>query len=141
MIKTREEFLAEEKAQEQKDITEAGKWIRVGMIGVDAGLCWIGDPCYIIQCNEATDKYPEDLGKSWSGNDSFCDKLWEKEKESGQPAAQFNYDLGHAGLGVCVQTGYGDGGYDVFIKKNKEGRVMEAKVVFIQEDEEEESDE
>jgi hypothetical protein len=23
-------------------------WKLIGHIGVDAGLCWIGDPCYIL---------------------------------------------------------------------------------------------
>ena len=24
------------------------KWEEVGLIGVDAGLCWLGDPCYCV---------------------------------------------------------------------------------------------
>jgi hypothetical protein len=137
-----EERDAEIKRIQEKNLSEAGKWIKVGEIGVDAGLCWIGDPCYVINLPHSlkddpleTAKQKEDLGKTWAGRDGFCDRLYAKEKESGQPAAQFNYDAGHPGLGVCVQTGYGDGTYDVFIKKNKEGRVMEAKVIFIDENE------
>ena len=120
----------------QKYKQEAGKWIKVGVIGVDAGLCWIGDPCYFLHDDNSKDK---DLGESWSSSTGFCKILEQKQKESGQPAAQFNYDLGHPGLGICVNTGYGDGTYDVFIKKNEEGRVMEAKVIFIDENEKEEN--
>ncbi len=28
------------------------KWEKIGQIGVDAGLCWIGDPCYILHKEE-----------------------------------------------------------------------------------------
>ena len=24
------------------------EWEHIGEIGVDAGLCWLGDPCYIL---------------------------------------------------------------------------------------------
>lgn len=44
------------------------------------------------------------------------DKEWEKVGEIGVDAN-------------------GDGSYDVFVKKDSEGRIMEAKVVFISEDE------
>lgn len=23
-------------------------WTQVGVIGVDSGLCWVGDPCYCV---------------------------------------------------------------------------------------------
>ena len=107
-------------------------WQKVGEIGVDAGLCWIGDPCYVFHRKEN----PTELGNSWS---EFCDILYNKEeelqkahKDDERPGAtQFNYDLGHTGLGVCTSTGYGDGCYPVFVRKNNEGRVAEIRVVFI----------
>ncbi len=96
------------------------QWEKVGVIGVDAGLCWIGDPCYII--GKDVNKQP---AKTW---EEFCDKLFANESSQ---VMQWNYELGHVGLGVSVQTGYGDGVYDVFVKRTKEGRIAEAKVVFI----------
>lgn len=92
------------------------KWEKVGIIGVDAGLCWIGDPCYCIT-PDCTDHPAE----TWS---EFCDKI------SDGNYTQFKYKLGHNGLGVCVQSGYGDGSYPVFIKRTDDGRVKEVKVVF-----------
>ena len=92
----------------------------VGSIGVDAGLCWIGDPCYIIH---STDDNSQALGKNWH---EFCDKL----KDPSVVAQSFNYPMGHEGLGVCVSTGYGDGVYPVIVKKNKEGTIIEARVIF-----------
>jgi hypothetical protein len=102
-------------------------WIKVGTIGVDAGLCWLGDPCYIMGSD--ADGQP---AKTWS---EFCDmlgaiELSNKGTDKAQ-TAQWNYKLGHPGLGVSVSTGYGDGEYPVYIKRGSEGRIAEVKVVFI----------
>ena len=89
------------------------KWQKIGEIGVDAGLCWIGDPCYVLH------EKPNAIGKDW---DDFCRMLEDQ-------TTQFNYDLGHPGLGVCVQTGHGDGTYDVDAIF-KDGVVKEIRVRF-----------
>jgi hypothetical protein len=100
----------------------------IGEIGVDAGLCWIGDPCYILH----TDKPPQAIGRNWT---DFCSIL----NRAGQypTATQFHYDLGHAGLGVCFSTGYGDGVYPVYAEFTAEGRISRVMVEFIGDDEEE----
>lgn len=98
-------------------------WETVGMIGVDAGLCWLGDPCYILHTKTA----PKDIGKNWR---DLCDKMSDGTVTGGLDYRQFNYDTGHAGLGVVVQTGYGDGFYPVQIKRNAEGRIKEVRVKF-----------
>lgn len=96
------------------------KWEKVGVIGVDAGLCWVGDPCYCVTPD--SDNHP---AKTWL---EFCDMLNDKFYKDGHK--QFDYSLGHPGLGVVVSTGYGDGTYPVFIKKNEEGRVVGVMVKF-----------
>jgi len=73
----------------------------IGRIGVDAGIVWIGDPCYIMHKKEKT---PATIGKSWV---EFCGLLGNDYYKS------FNYELGHEGLGVCTSTKYGDGFYSV----------------------------
>ena len=94
------------------------KWKHVGVIGVDAGLCWVGDPCYCV-----TPDATEHPAKTWN---EFCEML-----PSEYPTIkQFNHKRGHAGLGVCVSTGYGDGTYPVFVKKNEEGRIIAVMVSF-----------
>jgi hypothetical protein len=93
-------------------------WKKVGVIGIDAGLCWIGDPCYL------TADSSENPAKTW---EEFCKKLPNKAMSK-----QWNYKMGHPGLGVSVSTGYGDGEYNVYVKKNDEGRIAEVKVVFIE---------
>ena len=98
----------------------------IGEIGVDAGLCWIGDPCYILHTNQP----PKAIGKSW---DHFCDIL----RDDDYPVRkQFHYDLGHPGLGVLVSTGYGDGVYPVYAEFNEEGRIAKVWVEFIGQDDE-----
>lgn len=100
------------------------KWEHVGNCNVDAGLIWIGDPCYII---------PNSRWKEWG---DFCYELFKLKDPVN--AVQFAHDLGHSGLGVCVSSGYGDGTYPVYVRKNGEGRIIEAKILF---DEEEKIDE
>ena len=83
----------------------------IGHIGVDAGLCWIGDPCYVLP-DGATDN----PGGSWS---AFCDALGDEMPTT----KNFN------GVGVCVSTGYGDGSYPV-TADIQDGRVMSVTVNF-----------
>jgi hypothetical protein len=102
---------------------------QIGEIGVDAGLCWIGDPCYILHKEQP----PQAIGKNW---DEFCDTL-----DSNCEFRQYDYDLGHPGLGVVVSTGYGDGTYPVFAEFNDEGRIAKVWVEFIGQDESSETEE
>ena len=92
------------------------KWEQVGTIGVDAGLCWVGDPCYVINRDPGTE-HSDVLGKTWG---DFCDKLGNE-----YPTVK-EFD----GLGLAVSSGYGDGLYPVFIKKNEEGRIVRLMVKF-----------
>ena len=90
----------------------------LGHVGVDAGLIWIGDPCYCVtpDCNE----HP---AATWS---EFCDKLdHEKPVE-----AVFPFRMGHDGLGVCLSTRHGDGSYPVYVERDNVGRVVAATIRF-----------
>lgn len=97
----------------------------VGYIGVDAGLCWIGDPCYILK--DSIEARYKSLGKNWA---EFCANL----PSNGPVLKSFKYDAGHEGLGVCVSTGFGDGTYPVYAKivhyKNHGPRVMKIWIEF-----------
>lgn len=105
---------------------DRSEWRKIGEIGVDAGLCWVGDPCYIL--HKTKKELPTTLGKDWGG---FCDKL---DHSGGY--TQFNYSAGHPGLGVVVSTGYGDGVYPVYIKYGNDGRVAGVYVDFMDQSEE-----
>lgn len=97
------------------------EWKKVGEIGVDAGLCWIGDPCYLIADEDHHPLSEKDIGPTWH---AFCERMGDAKTR------QFNYDAGHAGLGVCVQTGHGDGTYPVEAKI-VDGVVREIRVRFV----------
>jgi len=90
------------------------EWKEIGKIFVDAGLCWVGDPCYTV-----TPDASHHPAKSW---DEFCDKLDESPTK--------NYKQWGEGIGVTVQTGYGDGEYPVYAKFNGDGRIMAVMVDF-----------
>ena len=95
------------------------KWEQVGVIGVDAGLCWVGDPCYCVTPD--CDEHP---AATWS---KFCDLI------GSDRVRQFNFKMGHAGLGVAVSTGHGDGCYPVSVKRGH-GGIIEAVMVDFTDD-------
>jgi len=85
----------------------------VGNIGVDAGMCWIGDPCYVLP----DDGSGRDRVRYW---DLFCKTMQNKD--------HFSWP----GLGVCVRTGHGDGVYPV-IANIEDGVVKSVTVKFVEE--------
>ena len=99
---------------------------KVGYIGIDAGLCWVGDPCYVMG---------KDSGygvKTWK---EFCDKHDKAADES-----EFGWNacepLGD-GIGFAISTGYGDGAYPIYIERDRDGAVSKIIVDFLDEEEEE----
>jgi len=94
------------KKTKAKEPKELDGFYRLGSVGVDAGMLWIGDPCYIINRGER-EPYKA-LGKTWH---EFC-RIMEKVRFG----KSFKYDVGHEGLGCCVQSFGGDGAYDVVVE-------------------------
>jgi hypothetical protein len=107
-------------------------WKKVGVVAVDSGTIWLGDPCYVLH-REPT---PPDLGKDWQ---DFSRRTFEREEKAGTPGvAQFQrhhseegYCQGWEALGVTVSTGYGDGVYPVEVRRSEDGRIAEVRIVFI----------
>lgn len=93
------------------------KWENAGYISVDAGLCWIGDPCYIVG-DDASSKF-----NTW---EEFLEKITDIDKEGHVELPHQNSQI--PGLGVACTTG-GDGCYPVYVQK-RNGRVVAVKVVF-----------
>jgi len=86
---------------------------RLGTIGVDAGMCWIGDPCYVLP-----DDARHNPGADW---DEFCrTMLRASHKEFSE--------------GVCVTTGNGDGEYPVDAEMTEDGRVASVTIRFLSND-------
>lgn len=107
----------------------SGEWEKVGTVGVDAGIVWVGDPCYIVG-SDASMPFPE-----W---DDFCKAL----NDSGAYADNNNgVTEFRSGLGMAIESGYGDGEYNVYVKRCDD-RIAEVRIVFINdpEDDEDEDD-
>lgn len=97
----------------------------IGRIGVDAGLCWIGDPCYVIA---------KDCDHAWKDWSSFLTSLRADENSNNYKSFSYGDHIGREGLGVCVSTGYGDGFYPVTARFNEEGRVASVTAQFLQDE-------
>lgn len=102
-----------------KTARKKSEWEQIGIISTDSGMCWLGDPAYVIHA----DPKPQAIGKDW---DDFVSKL----ADGPTCETQFNHDRGMPGLGVVVPSGAGDGLFPVFVRRNSDGSVAEMRVVF-----------
>ena len=107
--KALEKRIAKLKEGENLCVAMKDGWYTVGNIGVDAALCWIGDPCYV----------PKDLDAKLESAELLNDSLAKVFPIPGVEQAAF---------GICVQTG-GDGIYPVKIKV-KNGYVDSVVIEF-----------
>ena len=82
-------------------------------IFVDAGCIWVGDPCYIMG-DTATSRVHD-----WQ---TFCATL--------DDTKQVQSPLGN-GMGLMINSGYGDGAYPVEVEYNREGRPSKVTITFI----------
>lgn len=101
----------------------------IGRVGVDSGQILITDPCYIDSEWDSKDRQEE---KAKNHNFSYggcCSQTLNKDG-----GGQLNYERGHAGVGVAVSSGYGDGLYEVWATYKDEGefgkRVQKIEVIF-----------
>jgi hypothetical protein len=101
-------------------MSEITDWEEVGGLSVDAGIIWLGDPCYLVDAPHQPDA---NEFRDWG---AFCSKT------AGMTTHQaFDHPAGHPGKGLVVSTGYGDGHYPVSIRRAPDGRVAEVRVQFI----------
>lgn len=91
----------------------------LGVIGVDSGQIIICDPCYLKKWKDNEYSRKLEDGDFFSYN-AACHAT---KKNGGGCIGTFP---GHA---VVLQTGYGDGLYDVEVLK-KDGRIKEVKIKF-----------
>ena len=113
------------------------EWELVGEAGVDSGQIIVVDPCYVINDEAELLKFAE--SKDFNDIDATYDDLL-KERDKNKNALTVAFKDG-----IVTNTGYGDGSYKVYIKKENMGqwgeRVMELKIVFISDEPEEEEEE
>ena len=94
-------------------------------VGVDSGQAGFFDE----------GSYPEGETGEYGELDTFYGKICEG-------TANENYlGIANVGFGVATSSGYGDGGYDCFIRRDHEGRIVAAKIVFISAESEEDEEE
>lgn len=87
---------------------------QIGELYVDAGCIWLGDPCYVLGADSSNGP------KTWSDYCDLLDELghWNSHEPMIEP-------FGH-GIGMHVQTMYGDGSYPVYAEYegNKIKRII-----------------
>jgi hypothetical protein len=99
-------------------------WERIADIGVDAGMVWLGDPGYTM-----TPDTPYPISPDWQG---FVDQVLDRPFEQ-QGFARFEKADDWGDLGVAVMSGYRDGVYPVYVRRQENtGRVAELRVVFVE---------
>lgn len=98
-------------------------WKEIGEFSVDSGQLLLVDPCYL---NEWVD----------DGDDVDFNKFGEFSYDGA--CSETSSEKGYGQLGglnaLVVSTGYGDGVYPVYAKKNEDGRISEIKIVFIEDE-------
>ena len=97
-------------------------WEYIGRCGVDSGQLLITDPCYLSDWvdNESDSK----IGKSSMSYAGACNATLSKER-----GGQLHNKLG-IDLAVAFSSGYGDGVYPVYARKNEDGRIVEVKIIM-----------
>jgi hypothetical protein len=97
------------------------EWQHVGVVGVDSGRVWIGDPAYFF--DERGGDVPAMKQRFPGGYDELVASILEGQ------AQQVTFPGGHPGLGVWVGGFGGDGIYPVEIRRDDQG-VAEVRVRF-----------
>ena len=132
--------------------------VLLGYCDVDSGQILLADPCYIkgdfalgTGAPYAEDAMAGRDPEEWNGGRALnfgvegspltyegCCKATLADGDGG---GQLNHRAGHAGAGVAVRSGFGDGSYPVYATISDEGdwgeRVKEVRIVFIGPDDEE----
>lgn len=85
----------------------------IGHCGVDAGLIYIVDPCYIKSQPLVAD------GERWQ---DFCTEFYKDEKKGTHSREMCN--------GVVTNTRNGDGNFPVYAIKNKAGETLRVVIEF-----------
>ena len=96
----------------------------IGTVGVDAGMLYLGDPCYIVDKPLGSKKWEEFLDETYQSRPDGSAALWWNVMGTlPNPAYTFR-------AGMVVTTGYGDGEYPVSVTY-KDGRIASVTITFI----------
>ena len=117
---------------------ENESWEYVGIIGVDSGQMMLSDPSYVKHFAESDDivKLNEVIKNGSDNSYSYLGSC--SQSNTPQQAGVLVNDIGVA-MGVVCSSGFGDGGYPVYVKRHDFGkwgkRVVEMKIEFVNEEE------
>ena len=108
-------------------------WRPVGVIGVDAGLVTIGDPCYysvrsIAEMREAWEAGFDETRKFFK-KDEWQELVIRQHYDGSDDSNQSKDDINDALAAITVSSGYGDGCYNVFAKFS-DGRISAVLIEF-----------
>lgn len=84
------------------------EWQLIGHSDVDSGQIAIVDPCYVM-------------------SEKDYDELLNEDMSDGTREIIHGF-----ASGMVVSSGHGDGTYPVYVKKDKDGTILEAKIVFVE---------
>jgi hypothetical protein len=97
--------------------------VQIGTIGVDAGLCYVGDPCYVIDNVLGAKPWGDFLDAMYAGSPEGADAPhWTVHSTTAHGTRTF-------AAGIVTTTGEGDGEYPVYAKI-RDGRVRQILVDF-----------
>lgn len=123
--------------------------VLVGHVAVDAGLMWVGDPCYVIgKLGESKDRRQAEpkWNRVWCGEDgAFCEELeqMDENRDDADPRKGNVYPFNlskEIATGIAVSSGYGDGVYPVYVDLDSNDRVASVTVEFTGEEEEDDEE-
>lgn len=105
-------------------------WTKVGEVYVDSGTIAVGDPCYVNgrDASSGAKDWNDFLVKTWPL--TFGKPRGKVDEAARNAEMNVANVMGKEGVGIVVSSGYGDGRYPVYIRKNSEGRIMGVMVDF-----------
>jgi hypothetical protein len=103
-----------------KSKQKRAKLEEVGYVTVDAGLMYLGDPCYLAGPKE-------NPFENWS---DFCDVALDPGVTPDPNLIPIPHTAGAPGKGIVIGGFGGDGIFPVFIKRGKSGLVKEIVIKF-----------
>ena len=128
-----------------QDNYENDSWEYIGTIGVDSGQMMLADPCYVkdfADDNSDAEGVMKLMEAMKDGSDNSFSYIGAcSQSNTPQQAGVLVNDIG-AEMGVVGSSGFGDGGYPVYVKRHDFGewgkRVVEMKIEFVNEEQESE---
>ena len=93
---------------------------RIGSVGVDSGLMYVGDPCYIVGADSTIMRKTP----TW-------DEFYKAYLDHDDRVSIVAPVTAEASLGIAVSSGYGDGVYPVYADFGADGVIRRLTIEFV----------